>query len=73
MKKILQQNKRGFLLAGMVIFFILGGINQSRAHDDRDHDGFWDEHHHYRHYEFYHHHRGYWDERSGLHVFINVG
>jgi len=58
-------------MVGMAVLFVVGGASQSWAHD-HDHDGFWDRHHHYRHYEYYHHHRGYWDDRDGVRLWINI-
>jgi hypothetical protein len=58
---------------------MVGGVSQSRADDWGGHqryynqDGFWDGQHHYHQYGHYRNHRGYWDQRSGASVFINVG
>ncbi|HEY0257925.1 MAG TPA: hypothetical protein VGC39_10820 [Candidatus Methylacidiphilales bacterium] len=70
MKNILQRNKRGLLMLGLAVFFVLGGSSQSWAYDH--HNGGWDNHHRYHHYGYYHHHRGYWDQRNGLRVWINI-
>ena len=61
----------GLLSLGLAAF-LYTGASQAWA-DDHGHDGFWDGHHHYHHYEYYHNHRGYWDERNGLRVWINIG
>jgi hypothetical protein len=60
------------LLFGVAAFVGLGALNQAQAYYDRYPDGYWDHHGHYRHYEVYHRHRGYWDERNGVRVFINL-
>ncbi len=51
----------------------LGTVTQAQAYYDRYPDGYWDHHGHYRHYEIYHRHRGYWDDRPGGRIFINLG
>jgi hypothetical protein len=74
MKTILQRNKRGLLLLGMAVFFVLSGAGKLWADDWRYHDRYYDRdgYHHYHHYGYYHHHRGYWDERNGLRIWINI-
>ena len=70
MKNQLLRNKRGLLMVlALAAFFVVGGASQSWAHDR---DGFWDRHHHYHHYGYYHHHRGYWDDRNGVRLWINI-
>ncbi len=77
--KTLNQHHRG-LLAGACLALALfaAGTCVSRADDwryhNRNHDseGYWDDHHGYHRYEFYHHRRGYWDERNGVRIFISV-
>jgi hypothetical protein len=44
----------------------------SRHHYYRDNYGYWNEHDRYTHYVFWHNHHGYWDNRGGTRVFINV-
>jgi hypothetical protein len=44
----------------------------SRHHYRRDNYGYWNEHDRYNHYITYRNHHGYWDNRSGVRVFINV-
>ncbi len=61
--------KLGLLSLGLVAFLV-AGAGQSWAHDDQD--GFWDGHHRYHHYEYYHNHHGYWDQRNGVRVWINI-
>jgi hypothetical protein len=69
------------LLAMAILFsaFTAGGISQLRADDwgghqrYNDQSGFYDGHHHYHQYDHYRHHRGYWDQRNGASLFINVG
>ena len=76
--KTLQGTKRGLLLTAMAAFFVLGG-SQLRAdewgghHRYYDRDGFFDGQRHYHHYDHYRDHRGYWDERNGTRIFINLG
>ena len=68
--------QRSIPILGMVVFFTLTGTTLSWAHDgyyDRDRDGYWDGYHRFHHCEYYHHQHGYWDERNGVRVFINVG
>jgi len=48
------------------------GVWDARHHYYRDNYGYWDEHDHYRHYIEWHHHHGYWDNKGGVRVFINV-
>jgi len=36
------------------------------------HDGYWDGHHAYHHWERYHDHDGYWDQRNGARIFIRL-
>jgi hypothetical protein len=62
------------VLAAALAFVGVGTINQAQAYYDRYPDGYWDHHGHYRHYEIYHHHRGYWDDRDGGgRIWINIG
>ena len=44
----------------------------SRHHYYRDNYGYWNEHDRYQHYITWHNHHGYWDNRGGVRVFINV-
>lgn len=75
------RHNRGMLLSMAVLFsaFLAGGASQLRADDWGGHqryydrDGFWDGQHRYHQYDNYHHHRGYWDQRGGVRLFINVG
>ena len=71
MKNLLQRNKRTFLMLALGTLFVLGGSSQSWAHD-HGRDGFWDHHHHWHSYGYYHHHRGYWDDRNGVRLWINL-
>jgi hypothetical protein len=48
------------------------GVWDARHHYRRDNYGYWDEHDRYRHYILWHNHHGYWDNRGGVRVFINV-
>jgi hypothetical protein len=73
--KTLKQNHRGFLaLAALSVTFMLATAGPSFADGSYRHDqhGYWDGHHHYHNYDYYHHHRGYWDERNGVRIFINL-
>ena len=60
------------LLLGALAFVAGGTLNQAQAYYDRYPDGYWDHGGHYRHYEIYHRHRGYWDDRGGARVFIQL-
>jgi|HubBroStandDraft_1064217.scaffolds.fasta_scaffold596802_2 hypothetical protein len=68
MKKTSTYVRHALLLLGATLFLCTGA--RQAWSDDRD--GFWDNGHHWHHYEYYHHHRGYWDERSGIRIWINV-
>jgi hypothetical protein len=61
-------------MAATVVVLTLAGASQTFADGPYRHDGngYWDGNHHYHHYEYYQNHRGYWDERSGVRVFINL-
>ena len=41
-------------------------------HQPHGHDGYTDGNHHYHPYVMHQGHRGYWDQRSGVQVWINV-
>jgi hypothetical protein len=73
MKYLITPAGRQSLLALSLLsgFGLLGAI-PAQAHDD-DRDGFRDGGGHYHRYGYHHHHRGYWDERNGTRLFINVG
>ena len=70
--------KLGLLLTAMGAFLVLVG-SQLRADDwgghqrYHDRDGFYDGQRNYHQYDHYRNHRGYWDQRNGVRVFINVG
>ncbi len=75
----INQHRRKILAgASLVLALFAAGAGFSRAGDWRDHyrandrDGYWDAHHAYHHYEYYHNRRGYWDERGGVRVFISI-
>jgi opacity protein-like surface antigen len=76
--KTLKQNYRGFLAVTAVsITLLLAGASQSYAdpvHNFYGHDanGYYDEHHGYHHWNYYHNQRGYWGDRNGVRVFINL-
>ena len=73
--KTLKQNHRGFLaIAALSVTFMLATAGPSFGDDHFRHDdkGYWDAHHHYHHYDYYQNHRGYWDERNGVRIFINL-
>jgi len=78
MKKTLKWTKSALVLTTMAALFAFGaGIASAEDWGGHyryyDRDGFYDSDHYYHHYEYYHHHRGYWRERHGVHVFINLG
>jgi hypothetical protein len=47
----------------------LGTVTSAQAHPD----GYWDRGGHWRHYENYHHRRGYWNDGPQGRIFINIG
>ena len=59
----------GLLSLGLVAFLSTGA---GSAWADDHHDGFTDSHHQYHHYSYYHNHRGYWDQRNGVRIWINI-
>jgi hypothetical protein len=72
--KTLKQNYKGFLaIMAVTVTLMLASAGQSFADNWRyDHDGYWDGHHHYHAFQYYHHQRGYWDERNGIRIWINI-
>ena len=36
------------------------------------HNGYWDDHHRYHHWDRYNGHDGYWGDRNGVRVFIDI-
>lgn len=77
--KTLSQNYRGFFItAAVALALMLAGVGRSFADDWGEHhrysdrDGFWDGQHHYHAYGYYHNHRGYWDERNGIRIWIDL-
>ena len=74
MKTSKQNYQRFVAIAAACVTLSVASITQSFADGPYRHDsnGYWDGHHHYHGYEFYHHHRGYWDNRAGVRVFINI-
>ena len=50
-----------------------GGDWDSHHHYRVDKEGYWDDHHQHQKFVFWHHHRGYWDERGEKRIFITVG
>jgi len=63
--------KKSLLVLGLMTLLTTVGATRSMAYD-HDNRGWYDEHHH-RH-AFINHggHRGYWDQRNGVRVFINI-
>jgi hypothetical protein len=73
--KTLKQNYREFLaITAISGTLMLTTVIPSFADDHFHHDdhGYWDGHHQYHHYAYYQNHRGYWDERNGVRIFINL-
>jgi len=77
--KTFKQTYRGLLTATILALpFVLAGASRSFADDWGGHyryydrDGYRDGDRHYHHFDYYHHHRGYWDERSEVRIWINV-
>lgn len=66
--------KKLLLIPVMVAVMLAGGAFQASADTVFVHDGrgYWDGHHHHHNYDYYHHQRGYWDQRNGVRVFINL-
>jgi len=80
MKNIMSRHNRGMLVVAILLSaFLAGGVGQLRADDWGGHqryydrDGFYNGQHQYYPYEHYRNHRGYWDQRGGVRVFINLG
>jgi len=65
MKKLTQTSVLALLAAAL----LLGSATQSQAHPN----GYWDRGGRWHDYGYYHHHQGYWDERNGGRVWINIG
>jgi len=59
------------VMAVLASAFLLGGVNQARAHDG--YNDYRDQNGDYQHYGNYHHHRGYWHEHNGARLWINIG
>jgi hypothetical protein len=61
------------LLTLTSLILALGALSATRVmaydHDDR---GWYDANHHRHPFILYHHHHGYWDQRNGVRLFINV-
>jgi hypothetical protein len=36
------------------------------------HDGYWDEHHGYHHWDHYNGHDGYWHRENGVRIFVDI-
>jgi len=66
---------RALLIVALVA---VAGTSIAKADSYRDphyaygHNGYWDEHHHYRHWDHYNNHDGYWTHRDGVRVFIDI-
>lgn len=80
MKNIMSRRNRGMLVMAVLLSaFLAGGVSQLRADNWGGHqryydrDGFYDGQRHYYPYEHYRNHRGYWDQRNGARIFINLG
>ncbi len=59
-------------MSGLLVLALVGfsaGRTQAYDHDDR---GWYDRDHHHHPFIYYHNHRGYWDQRNGVRVFINI-
>ncbi len=64
-------------LLTLVVLAVLGASTASaydrNPHYRYGHNGYWDEHHGYHHWDHYHGHDGYWYNRpDGVRIFINV-
>ena len=42
------------------------------SHYQYGHNGYWDQHHRYHHWERYHDHDGYWENHGGTRIFIQI-
>jgi hypothetical protein len=64
MKKVLFLS----VLASLLLSF---GASRAMAYD-HDSKGWYDSHHHRQPFITHNHHRGFWDQRNGARVFINI-
>jgi len=74
MKTLKQHSLRFLALAAVTVTLMLAAATPSLADGPYRHDdhGYWDDHHHYHAFDYYQNHRGYWDERNGVRIFINL-
>ncbi len=63
--------KKTILFLGLIAAVLAVGSVRTLAYDHDSH-GWWDAHHHHHPFIYHNHHRGYWDERGGTRIFINV-
>jgi hypothetical protein len=63
---------RNMLLAAIAAIITLGAITPASADYRHDNHGYWDGHHQYHSWVYYHNHRGCWEERNGVRVFISL-
>jgi len=73
--KINSKSARASLIAVMAL--VVGGLTaQLHAEDHKfgDHDktGYWDANQQHHAYVMHNNHRGYWDQRNGAHIWVNV-
>ena len=75
MKTTMQNYKRALLATALMGFLVLALAAPAMADDGpyrHDHNGYWDDHHAYHHFDSYHNHHGYWHTDNGARIFINV-
>ncbi len=65
------KTSRKMLFLGLVASFIAVSAGRSMAYD-HDEKGWFDDHHKHHPFIYHNHHRGYWDQRDGARVFINI-
>jgi len=65
------KNSRKILFLGLVTLFVVSGAGRLMAYDHDD-KGWFDDHHKHHPFVEHNHHRGYWDQRNGVKVFINI-
>ena len=63
--------KKTILFLGLTALLTAFAGSRAQAYDHDKH-GWYDEHHHRHDYIVYHHHRGFWDQRNGAWIFINI-
>lgn len=60
------------IMSGLLILALVGFSAGRMQAYDHDAHGWYDNDHHHHPFIYHNHHRGYWDERNGVRVFINI-